>query len=131
MSCRARRIPNSTSAGVVLGRTEEKIGALVHFISNGDQSDYVRKSLLDLEAQAKAERAAIASLVSQGAKPIALPSPDFALPGFCPSRSCVSARRSPSDRPATARKTVRTTGQGLCGPEIVARAGFEPTTFGL
>ena len=40
-----------------LDRTEARIGGLVQFISEGDQSSYVRSTLLDLEAQARGEKA--------------------------------------------------------------------------
>ena len=59
-----------------LGRTEQRIAGLVSFISDGDQSPSVRKALLDLEAQARAERAAIATLGQERSKPIHLPTPD-------------------------------------------------------
>lgn len=59
-----------------LARTEERIAGLVTFITQGDQSEYVRKALVDLEAQAKTEKTAIAELVAQAAKPIELPSAD-------------------------------------------------------
>jgi DNA invertase Pin-like site-specific DNA recombinase len=62
-----------------LGRTEERIAGLVEFIARGDQSTTVRKTLIDLEASAKAERAAIEALLKTAAKPIALPSPNVAL----------------------------------------------------
>ena len=84
-----------------LQRTEEKIAALVHFISEGDQSDYVRKSLLDLEAQVKAEKAAIAGLISRATMPIELPSPEFAL------RNLVAFRQQVEDDPVRARETMR------------------------
>ncbi len=59
-----------------LQRTEQRIAGLVTFIADGDRSEYVRKALHDLEAQAKTERAAIAGLRATSAKPIVLPSPD-------------------------------------------------------
>jgi site-specific DNA recombinase len=58
-----------------LGRTEKRIAGLVHFIANGDDSAYVRSTLLDLEAQAAAEKAAIAEILKETAEPIRLPSP--------------------------------------------------------
>lgn len=60
-----------------LARTEEKIARFVEFISEGQQSDYVVKSLHDLEAQAAAEKKEIARLKEETAKPIDLPGPDF------------------------------------------------------
>jgi hypothetical protein len=45
-------------------------------ISRGDQSDYIRQTLVDLEAQAMVEKNAIEALKRQAAKPIQLPSPD-------------------------------------------------------
>jgi hypothetical protein len=82
-------------------RPSLKVAALVHFISNGDQSDYVRKSLLDLEAQLKVERAAIAALVAHASKPIELPSPEFAL------NNLVEFRRQMEEDPVRARENVR------------------------
>ncbi len=62
-----------------LARTEERIGGLVEFISRGDQSDYVRKTLLDLEAQAKQERGAIEGLRAAAKSPVQLPTPEAIL----------------------------------------------------
>lgn len=59
-----------------LARTEERIGALVAFIADGDKSAYVRQALLDMEAQARTEQAAIAALKNAARAPVALPSPD-------------------------------------------------------
>jgi site-specific DNA recombinase len=58
-----------------LERTEARIAGLVKFISEGDHSAYVRSTLLDLEAQAKAEKEAIAAIVREASEPIHLPSP--------------------------------------------------------
>jgi len=49
----------------------------VEFISEGQQSDYVVKSLRDLEAQAASEKKEIARLKEETPKPVDLPSPDF------------------------------------------------------
>jgi hypothetical protein len=57
-------------------RTEQRIAGLVRFISEGDDSEYVRKTLKDLEAQAKTEKAAISALTQQAARPIQLPTPE-------------------------------------------------------
>jgi Arc/MetJ-type ribon-helix-helix transcriptional regulator len=62
--------------GELLARTETRIGGLIEFISHGDQSDYIRQTLVDLEAQAMVEKNAIEALKRQAAKPIQLPSPD-------------------------------------------------------
>jgi site-specific DNA recombinase len=62
--------------GELLARTETRIGGLIEFISRGDQSDYIRQTLVDLEAQAKVEKNAIEALKRQAAKPIQLPSPE-------------------------------------------------------
>lgn len=59
-----------------LQRTEQKIAGLVRFIAEGDHSDYVRTTLLDLEAHAKAEKRAIAELVSRNNEAVCLPSPE-------------------------------------------------------
>jgi hypothetical protein len=45
-----------------LGRTEGRIGGFIEFISNGDQSDYLRKTLVDLEPQAKTDKEALRAL---------------------------------------------------------------------
>jgi hypothetical protein len=59
-----------------LDRTEQRIAGLVHFIAEGDHSDYVRKALQDLEAQARTEKAAIEALRQRAGRPIELPSPE-------------------------------------------------------
>jgi site-specific DNA recombinase len=56
-----------------LGRTEERVHGLIAFIADGDSSDYIRKTLQDLEAQAKSDKAAMAALKATAAKPIPLP----------------------------------------------------------
>jgi hypothetical protein len=58
-----------------LGRTEARIAGLIQFISEGDQSSYVRSTLLDLEAHARSEKASIAAIERQARAPIHLPSP--------------------------------------------------------
>jgi hypothetical protein len=58
-----------------LERTEARIAGLIQFIGDGDHSSYVRSTLLDLEAQAKAEKAEIASIEREASAPIRLPSP--------------------------------------------------------
>jgi hypothetical protein len=58
--------------GELLARTEARIGGLIEFISHGDQSDYIRQTLVDLEAQAMVEKNAIEALKRQAAKPIQL-----------------------------------------------------------
>jgi site-specific DNA recombinase len=59
-----------------LARTEQRIARLVQFIADGDRSDAVVSGLHDLEAQAKADRAAIAELGERASLPIRLPTPD-------------------------------------------------------
>ncbi len=59
-----------------LKRTEERIKGLVGFIADGDRSEYVVSTLRDLEAQAKAERAAIDRLHKEAQEPLRLPSID-------------------------------------------------------
>jgi DNA invertase Pin-like site-specific DNA recombinase len=59
-----------------LQRTEERIQGLVNFIADGDRSEYIVKTLRDLEAQAKTERAAIERLEQAAKQPLRLPSPD-------------------------------------------------------
>lgn len=58
-----------------LGRTEARIGGLIDFISKGDQSEYLRATLMDLEAQAKSDKDALRALEQQATTPIVLPSP--------------------------------------------------------
>jgi site-specific DNA recombinase len=59
-----------------LERTHARIAGLIEFIARGDHSGTVRTTLFDLEAQAKAEREALAKIERQAAQPIPLPSPD-------------------------------------------------------
>ena len=56
-----------------LARTEERISSLVEFIADGDRSEYVVSALGDLEAEAKADKAAIASLEQQLGVPAQMP----------------------------------------------------------
>jgi Arc/MetJ-type ribon-helix-helix transcriptional regulator len=58
-----------------LARTEARIHALVGFIANGDDSEYVRTALKDLEVQANQEKAAIRQIQRHAAEPITLPTP--------------------------------------------------------
>jgi len=58
-----------------LARTEQRIAALIRFLADGDNSEYVVTALRDLHAQARTEKAAIAALETRGASPIALPTP--------------------------------------------------------
>src|SRR5262249_28650260 len=66
-----------------LARAEARIQGLIGFIADGDKSDYIRTTLYDLEAQAKAEKAAIADLERQAAAPIPLPTPEEAQQRAC------------------------------------------------
>lgn len=47
----------------------------MQFISDGDQSSYVRSILVDLEAQARSEKEAIEAIRREATEPIHLPSP--------------------------------------------------------
>ncbi|MEO7034461.1 MAG: recombinase family protein, partial [Polyangiaceae bacterium] len=58
-----------------LARAEQRIAALIRFLADGDNSEYVVAALRDLHAQARTEKAAIAALEARGAVPIALPTP--------------------------------------------------------
>jgi site-specific DNA recombinase len=58
-----------------LERTEARIAGLIQFIADGDHSSYVRSTLADLEAQARAEKAEIAAIERESATPMRLPSP--------------------------------------------------------
>lgn len=57
-----------------LARHEERIRGLVNFIADGDRSDAVVSALLDLEASAKSERAAITEIEQRARQPVNLPS---------------------------------------------------------
>jgi hypothetical protein len=57
-----------------LERTEEKIRGLLAFIATGDRSEYVVATLRDLEAFARAEKAALAELTQEANRPLRLPS---------------------------------------------------------
>lgn len=59
-----------------LTRTEEKIRGLIEFIATGDRSEYVVATLRDLEAFARAEKAALAELAQEANRPLRLPSID-------------------------------------------------------
>lgn len=80
---------------------EARIAALVHLISDGDQSEYVRKMLVDLEAQSRHEKAAIAEIRDGGAKPVPLPSPDLVL------RCCERLQEIVENEPVRARESLR------------------------
>jgi hypothetical protein len=58
-----------------LARTEQRIAALIRFLADGDNSEYVVTALRELHAQARTEKAAIAALEARGATPISLPTP--------------------------------------------------------
>lgn len=92
-----------------LARTEERIAGLVEFIARGDQSEYVRKTLIDLEAQAKQEKAAIAELVRATSRPIQLPTPELIL------LQCARLEAIAEDEPLRAREALRALfgGEGL------------------
>ena len=59
-----------------LARTEERIRGLILMQADGDRSPEVRALRLDLEAQAEADRQAIASLRAAAASPARLTAPD-------------------------------------------------------
>ncbi|HEY3353169.1 MAG TPA: hypothetical protein VGQ83_07985 [Polyangia bacterium] len=59
-----------------LVRTNARIAGLVQFIADGDRSAAVVSGLHDLEAQAKAEKTAIADLELRAEQPIRLPTPE-------------------------------------------------------
>lgn len=84
-----------------LARTEERIAGLVEFIARGDQSEYVRKTLIDLEAQAKQEKTAIAELVRTAGKPIQLPTPELIL------QQCARLEAIAQTEPLRAREALR------------------------
>ena len=55
-----------------LARTEQRSAALIRFLADGDNSEYVVTALRDLHAQARTEKAA---LEARGGSPISLPTP--------------------------------------------------------
>lgn len=59
-----------------LQRTVQRMAGLVTFIADGDHSEYIRTTLKDLEAQATAEKRAIAELLERGSGAVRLPSPE-------------------------------------------------------
>lgn len=59
-----------------LARTEQRIAGLVGFIADGEKSEYIVRTLRDLESHAKAEKAAIERLVGEAQQPLRLPSID-------------------------------------------------------
>lgn len=59
-----------------LARTEALIAGMIQFIAKGDQSEYMRASLLDHEPQARTEKAAIEALMAAVTAPVHLPTPD-------------------------------------------------------
>lgn len=62
-----------------LARTEARIRGVIDFIAAGDQSEYMRATLLDLESQAKTEKAEIQGIISRSKSPVRLPTPDQVL----------------------------------------------------
>ena len=58
-----------------LARTEQRSAALIRFLADGDNSEYVVTALRDLHAQARTEKAAVAALEVRGGIPISLPAP--------------------------------------------------------
>lgn len=77
-----------------LARTEQRIAALIRFLADGDNSEYVVTALRDLHAQARTEKAAIAALEARGASPIALPTPAEVAERAPASNGCSRATRS-------------------------------------
>lgn len=84
-----------------LERVEAKIAGLIQFIAEGDRSEYVRNTLLDLEAHAKAEKAAIRALRDDAKAPVVLPSPDVVI------ERALSLERIAEHEPVRAREALR------------------------
>jgi site-specific DNA recombinase len=84
-----------------LKRTEDRIRGLVTFISDGDRSEYITLALRDLEAQAKADRAAIERLQREAQRPLPLPGPDEI------TRAAFDVTRWLGGHPDTARPRLR------------------------
>ena len=59
-----------------LARTEERIRSLVGFLADGDRSEYVVSALRNLEAEARADRAAIERLTREAQRPLRVPTAD-------------------------------------------------------
>ena len=74
---------------------------MIHFISEGDQSDYIRKTLLDLEAHAKTEKSAIDAIKRQATKAVVLPAPDLVI------QRALDLQRIAENEPLRAREAIR------------------------
>lgn len=72
------------------------------FDSGAQTAGWTSGGTPDLEAHAKAERAAIDALVKRATKPVELPSPDFVL------RKLVAFRNALEEEPVLARERLRT-----------------------
>lgn len=84
-----------------LVRTEDKIRGLIEFIATGDRSEYVVATLRDLEAFARAEKAALAGLAEQASRPLRLPSNDEVMALAIDLEGCLT------DDPEVGRATLR------------------------
>lgn len=60
-----------------LARIEQKIDGLIDFISKGERSEYIVKTLKDHEVHAKVEKRAIADLLEAARMPVELPPPEY------------------------------------------------------
>jgi Arc/MetJ-type ribon-helix-helix transcriptional regulator len=71
----------------------------VGFIADGDRSEYVVSALRDLEAQAKAERAAIERLQREAQQPLRLPSLEEITRGAFGLEKLIAGRRRAGPTP--------------------------------
>ncbi len=101
-----------------LARTEERIGALVSFVANGDHSDYVRSALRDFESQASDPAAQIAELEREAQQPIHLPRVEELV------ERALDLERVVADEPLLAREALRRYFDG-------GRITLEPGTDGV
>jgi DNA invertase Pin-like site-specific DNA recombinase len=111
-----------------LARTEQRIGGLIHFIADGDHSDYVRTTLKDLEAQANTEKRAIAELQARGSDAIRLPSLEET------AQRGLMFERMLAENPVAGREEMRKlfeNGKVLCRPQPEGFYIAEGTLFPL
>jgi hypothetical protein len=73
----------------------------IEFIATGDRSEYVVATLRDLEAFARAEKAALAELAEQASRPLRLPSNDEVMALATDLEGCLT------DDPEVGRATLR------------------------
>lgn len=110
-----------------LARTRGRIDRLIHLLADGVDSDAVRKSLADFEAQARTDEREIARMLKAASSPIHLPSPAEVL------QRAMVLERVLDGNPLAAREHLRrlfVDGRIVLEPQpegyYVARAGLFP-----